>query len=44
MTLKKLELQLLALSPVEKAEAIQLLTHSLSKDWRGITNQENEAD
>jgi uncharacterized protein (DUF433 family) len=37
MTLKELELQLLALSPVEKAEAIQLLTHSLSKDWRGIT-------
>ena len=37
MTLKDLESQLLALSPTEKAEAIQILAHSLNHNWRGIT-------
>ncbi|NJP09568.1 MAG: DUF433 domain-containing protein [Leptolyngbyaceae cyanobacterium RU_5_1] len=37
MTLKELEAQLLSLSPTEKAEAIQLLAHSLDSTWRGIT-------
>ncbi len=36
MTLKDLELQLLALSPNEKAQAIQLLVQSLSNAWQGI--------
>jgi uncharacterized protein (DUF433 family) len=36
MTLKELEPQLLALSPEEKAEAIQLLSKSLIPVWRGI--------
>ena len=36
MTLKDLELQLLALSPNEKAQAIQLLVRSLSNIWQGI--------
>lgn len=36
MTLKDLELQLLALSPNEKAQAIQLLVRSLSNVWQGI--------
>ena len=37
MTIKQLETQLLALSPTEKTEAIQLLAHSLNQNWRGIT-------
>lgn len=37
MALKDLESQLLALSPTEKAEAIQMLAHSLNHIWRGIT-------
>jgi uncharacterized protein (DUF433 family) len=37
MTLKELQAQLLSLSPSEKAEAIQILTRSLSSNWRGIT-------
>lgn len=36
MTLKDLEPQLLALSPNEKAQAIQLLVRSLSNVWQGI--------
>jgi uncharacterized protein (DUF433 family) len=36
MSLKDLELQLLALSPNEKAQAIQLLVRSLSNVWQGI--------
>ncbi|MCL1474346.1 DUF433 domain-containing protein [Argonema antarcticum] len=36
MTLKDLETQLLALSPNEKAQAIQLLVRSLSNVWVGI--------
>lgn len=36
MTLKELEPQLLALTPVEKAQAIQLLAQSLSNTWKGI--------
>lgn len=36
MTLKDLKLQLLALSPNEKAQAIQLLVRSLSNVWQGI--------
>ncbi len=37
MTLKELQAQLLSLTPSEKAEAIQILTRSLSSNWRGIT-------
>jgi uncharacterized protein (DUF433 family) len=37
MTLNELESQLLALTPTEKAEAIQILTKALSNDSRGIT-------
>lgn len=36
MTLKELEKQLLALTPAEKAQAIQLLAQSLSNTWQGI--------
>jgi uncharacterized protein (DUF433 family) len=36
MTLKELEKQLLALTPAEKAQAIQLLVQSLSNSWQGI--------
>ncbi|MFB2923525.1 DUF433 domain-containing protein [Aerosakkonema funiforme] len=36
MSLKELEPQLLALSPTEKAQAIQLLAQSLSNTWKGI--------
>ena len=37
MTLKELEAQLLALNLTEKAEAIQILTKSLSNPSQGIT-------
>jgi uncharacterized protein (DUF433 family) len=37
MTVKELELKLLALTTAEKAEVIQLLTRSINKNWRGIT-------
>ncbi|SRR5579883_1755320 len=37
MTLQDLETQLLSLSSSEKLEAIQILSHSLSQNWRGIT-------
>ncbi|WP_375469906.1 DUF433 domain-containing protein [uncultured Nostoc sp.] len=36
MTLKDLEQQLLALSPGEKVQAIQLLAQSLGSNWPGI--------
>ncbi|GAA6620752.1 hypothetical protein NUACC26_065700 [Scytonema sp. NUACC26] len=36
MTLQKLETELLALTPNEKAQAIQLLVQSLCNSWRGI--------
>ncbi|OUL20982.1 DUF433 domain-containing protein [Nostoc sp. 106C] len=36
MTLKDLEQQLLALSPSEKVQAIQLLAQSLGSNWQGI--------
>ncbi|MEH2007471.1 DUF433 domain-containing protein [Nostoc sp.] len=36
MTLKELEQQLLALSPGEKLQAIQLLAQSLGNNWQGI--------
>jgi uncharacterized protein (DUF433 family) len=36
MTLKELEPQLLALTSIEKAQAIQLLTQSLINPWHGI--------
>lgn len=36
MTLKELETQLLALTPTEKAEAIQILTQTLSQSSHGI--------
>jgi len=37
MTLKELETHLLALTPTEKAEAIQILTQTLSNGSLGIT-------
>ncbi|BAC90873.1 DUF433 domain-containing protein [Gloeobacter violaceus] len=37
MSLKELQPQLLALSPEEKAQAIELLAQSLSNSWRGVT-------
>jgi len=36
MTLKELQLQLLALTPEEKSQAVQLLAQSLSNRWEGI--------
>lgn len=36
MTLKELEAQLLALSPAEKSQAIQLILNSLLNNWQGI--------
>ncbi len=36
MTLQQLQTQLLALSPAEKAQAIQILVASLSGTWIGI--------
>lgn len=36
MKLKELEQQLLALSPSEKVQAIQLLAQSLGSQWQGI--------
>ncbi len=36
MTLQKLEPKLLALTPNEKAQAIQILAQSLGNSWRGI--------
>ncbi|MBH8551319.1 DUF433 domain-containing protein [Nostocaceae cyanobacterium CENA357] len=36
MTLKDLKLQLLALSPNEKVQAIELLAQSLGSNWQGI--------
>jgi len=37
MTVKELETQLIALTPAEKAEAIQILARSINNRWRGIT-------
>ncbi|MBD2578175.1 DUF433 domain-containing protein [Oscillatoria sp. FACHB-1406] len=36
MTLQKLEPELLALTPNEKVQAIQILARSLGNSWRGI--------
>ncbi|MBD2108306.1 DUF433 domain-containing protein [Nodosilinea sp. FACHB-13] len=36
MTLQELQAHLLALTPAEKAEAVQLLVQSLSNTWPGI--------
>lgn len=36
MTLKELEKQLLALTTVEKAQAIQILVQSLANTWQGV--------
>jgi uncharacterized protein (DUF433 family) len=41
MTLQNLEPQLLALTPNEKAQAIQILVQSLSSPWRGIEKTPN---
>lgn len=41
MTIQQLETQLLALSPTEKAQAINILAHSLNINWRGITKTQN---
>ena len=37
MSIQNIEAQLLSLSPVDKLEAIQLLSRSLSQNWRGIS-------
>ena len=37
MTIQEFENQLLALTPAEKAEMLQILARSLNKNWRGIT-------
>ena len=37
MTVQELESQLLALTPAEKAEAIEILSRSIDKSWRFIT-------
>lgn len=37
MGIRDLEAQLLSLSPVDKLAAIQLLSRSLSNNWRGIS-------
>ncbi len=37
MSIQELESQLLSLTPDEKVEAIQLLSRSLNRNWRGIT-------
>ncbi len=37
MSSQELEAQLLSLTSAEKLEAIQILSHSLSRSWRGIT-------
>jgi uncharacterized protein (DUF433 family) len=37
VNIQELEAQLLSLTPSEKLEAIQILSHSLSQNWRGIT-------
>ena len=36
MSIRNIEEQLLSLSPVDKLEAIQLLSRSLNQNWRGI--------
>jgi uncharacterized protein (DUF433 family) len=36
MTLKELEKQLLALTTIEKAQAIQILVQSLTNVWQGV--------
>ena len=41
MTFQQLETQLLSLSPPEKAQAINILAHSLNQNWRGITKTKN---
>jgi uncharacterized protein (DUF433 family) len=37
MTIQELEAQLLALTPSEKAQIIQLLTQNLANTWQGIS-------
>jgi uncharacterized protein (DUF433 family) len=41
MTLKELEPQILALSPTEKSQAIQLILNSLLNNWSGIEKTSN---
>ncbi|MBE9066031.1 DUF433 domain-containing protein [Leptolyngbya cf. ectocarpi LEGE 11479] len=36
MSIRDLEARLLSLSPIDKLEAIQLLSRSLGNNWRGI--------
>lgn len=36
MTIQELEPQLVALSPAEKAQALELLAHELGEQWLGI--------
>jgi hypothetical protein len=37
MTIKELEAQLLALTAIDKAQIIQLLTQNLASTWQGIS-------
>lgn len=37
MDIKDIEVQLLSLSPIDKLEAIQILSRSLHQNWRGIS-------
>jgi len=41
MTIKELEAQLLSMTPVEKVEAIRILTHSINNNWLGITKTDD---
>ncbi len=43
MTVKELESQLLALTPAETAEAIEILSRSIDKSWRFIYNNFDDA-
>ena len=43
MTLDELRTHLLALTPEEKAEAVQLLVHSLGDVWFGIEKKHRES-
>ena len=41
MSLQSLQIELLSLSPNEKAQAIQILAQSLSSIWRGVEKNPN---
>ena len=37
MDIKDIEIQLLSLSPIDKLEAIQILSRSLHQNWQGVS-------